>query len=64
MSRTTFYDHGEYYPGEPYEFWAPFWNDDPKEHLWYRCFRGGCRGKACLVSDRRTHNAYHNRMGH
>lgn len=56
------YGEPDYEPGENYEFMFT----DPVlsrgERLSYRCFRGGCKGGIHLVSDRNTHNNYHNHV--
>lgn len=50
-----------YVPGEPYEILV----HDRLTHrtfVGYRCFRGHCHGRVCMVADRNTHNAYHNTL--
>lgn len=53
-----------YQPGEPYEFWVPNPYLRNVEDKRYRCFRGSCHGVAVLVTDRDSHNRWHNREEH
>lgn len=50
----------EYNPGDPYEFDGPHPYREGEIVRMYHCFRGKCHGRSHWVSDRNTHNMYHN----
>jgi hypothetical protein len=63
MRMPTFFTK-EYEPGEPYEFEAPRVTGGTV--MRYRCFRGQCKGHPAMapyVTDRNSHNRYHNLRG-
>jgi len=45
---------------ESYEFYKMHRNGTT--YLYYRCYRGGCKGREVMVADRNTHNNYHNHV--